>query len=175
VVIGGTIAPGNSPGRIRIFCDVTMLADSKLILEINDRDGGPGVDLEIDQLVIGSDSTFDLTQLQIVFAFVGNTNPNDIDLDLNEFLRTEIDGQETSLSALFGKNGNPANWGSAVDSELFGFQSSAFDVTSFSFDAKTGEITGVEASPVPEPATYALVLLALGLMARRKRRAAAMH
>jgi T5SS/PEP-CTERM-associated repeat protein len=173
VIIGGTIAPGNSPGRIRIYCDVTMLAGSRLILEIDET----GVVPQIDQLVIGNDSTFDLTQLQIIFAFVGDTNPDSANLDLNQFLRTSnLEGtDEKSLASLFGKNGNPADWGSAVNSNLFAFQSSAYDVTSFNFNPETGLVTGIEASAIPEPATYALVLLALGLMARRQRRAAVMH
>ena len=37
VVIGGTISPGTSPGRLRINCDLTMLSGSKLILEIDDN------------------------------------------------------------------------------------------------------------------------------------------
>jgi T5SS/PEP-CTERM-associated repeat protein len=172
VVIGGTIDVGRSPGRIRIRCDVTMLFGSQLILEID----GDGADVDIDQLVIGDDSTFDLRQLQIIFAFVGDTNPETVNLDLNEFLRAETpQGEETSLAALFGKNGNAADWGSAVSSDLFAFQSSVYDVTSFNFNPETGRVTGVEASQVPEPATYALVLVALALMARRRRWAAATH
>lgn len=167
VVIGGTISPGNSPGRIRIYCDVTMLFGSQLILEID----GAGGNLEIDQLVIGNDSNFDLTQLQIVFAFVGGTNPNDITLDLNEFLRTSnTDGTgEDSLKTLFGEG---QDWGDVIDSNRFAFQSSVYDVTSFRFNAATGRVTGIQASAIPEPATYALVLLALGMIVRQRRRAA---
>ncbi len=169
VIIGGTIAPGNSPGRIRIRCDVTMLLGSQLILEIDNT----GATLEIDRLIIGEDSTFDLTDLQIVFAFVGNTDPTKVNLDLGEFLRAETSEGEKSLAALFGKNDNPATWGAAVNSNLFAFQSSAYDVTGWTFDTTTGAITGVEASRIPEPATYALVLLAMLAMAAQRRRAAA--
>lgn len=171
VVIGGTVDIGHSPGRIIIRCDVTMLLGSQLILEI---DGTGGVVPPIDQLVIGSDSTFDLTQLKIIFAFVGDTNPESVNLDLSEFLRTDAPGGGTTgLEALFGKNGNAKSWGSAVNSGLFAFQSSYYDVTSFEFNPETGQIGGVDASAIPEPATYALVLLALGLMVRGQRRATA--
>jgi T5SS/PEP-CTERM-associated repeat protein len=157
VVLGGTVVPGKSPGRIRIYCDVTMLAGSRLILEVD----GSGADVPIDQLVIGNTSTFDLTQLQIVFAFVGDTNPNEVDLNLNKYLRTSDPGgaNEASLATRFGDK----DWDDFINSD-FAFQSSAFDVTNFRFDPDTGLITGIQASPVPEPATFALVLLAVGLM-----------
>ena len=169
VVIAGTIMPGNSPGRLRFNCDVTMLFGSQLILEINDT----GVGFEIDQLIIGNDSTFDLTQLQIIFSFIGGTNPNDYVIDLDNFLKVGNGADETAgLSTLFQANGNDyANWGQAVDSNLFGFRSTAYDVTSFSFNAETGQVS-VAAAAVPEPTTIALVLLALAAMLLAARQSA---
>jgi hypothetical protein len=178
VIIGGTIAPGNSPGRIRIYCDVTMLAGSKLILEINDTDAGPGVDFDIDQLIIGNDSKFDLTSLQIIFSFVGNTNPNEFadspgGFDLDKFLLAgnPTDGTITGgLSTLFGNTQNPGttDWNKAVNSKLFGFESSAYDVSNCELDGD-GKVT-IEATAVPEPASIALALLALATMMLLSRR-----
>jgi T5SS/PEP-CTERM-associated repeat protein len=179
VVIAGTISPGNSPGRLRINCDITMLSDSKLILEINDRDGGPGVDFDIDQLIIGNDSKFDLTSLQIIFSFIGNTNPDEFaaspgGFNLDKFLKAGNGTNESAgLSTLFGNNpdGTKKTWDDVVDSELFAFESSAYDVTKWSL-APDGEIT-IEAAAVPEPASIALVLLALATMLLASRRRAA--
>jgi hypothetical protein len=182
VVIGGTISPGNSPGRIRIKCDVTMLAGSKLILEINDTDGGAGADFDIDQLIIGDDSKFDLTSLQIIFSFIGSTNPNEFaaspgGFDLDKFLRAS--GSDDTilggLSLLFGNARNPdtLNWGQAVNSQLFAFESSVYDVSKIGFNPDTGQIDITASTRVPEPASVALVLLALGMMAATARRRAA--
>ena len=72
VIVGGTISPGYSPGRININCDFITLPGSKLILDIS----GTGGVYDIDHLILGNDSTFDLTNLQIVFNFLGDTDPN---------------------------------------------------------------------------------------------------
>jgi hypothetical protein len=154
-----------------------------LILEINDRDGGPGVDFDIDQLIIGNDSKFDLTSLQIIFSFIGNTNPNEFTaseggFDLDKFLlagTTNGGGTSdatTGLSYLFGENGNATGWGTAVNSTMFAFESSAYDVTGLGFDTETGTIR-IAAAPVPEPVSVALVLLALATMLTLSRRRAA--
>lgn len=169
VIIGGTISPGNSPGRIRINCDFTMLLGSQLILEIDDN----GVNVDLDQLIIGEESNFDIKQAQIIFSFLGNTNPEAVDLNLNRFLRAGVtDSEDTrALQTLFGAG---EDWNDVVDTAKFGFRSNAYDVTHFAFNAETGRIGDLQAtSKVPEPATYALILLALGLMARQQRRSAA--
>ena len=176
-VIAGTISPGNSPGRLRILCDVTMLPGSKLILEINDRDGGPGVDIDIDidQLIIGEDAKFDLSSLQIIFSFIGNTNPNEFaespgGFNLDKFLLAG--GPNNSIIGGLSKlllRSLPKNCEQAVNPTLFAFQSSAFDVTNWSL-SPDGEVQ-FDAAAIPEPATYALVLLALGRMVRGQRRA----
>jgi T5SS/PEP-CTERM-associated repeat protein len=184
VIIGGIVSPGNSPGRLRIKCDVTMLATSKLILEINDRDGGPGVDFDIDELIIGDDSKFDLTSLQIIFSFIGSTNPNEFaasegGFSLDKFLLASGPDDEIlgGLSTLFGNKRNPdtLNWGQAVNSKLFAFESSAYDVSEVSFDTETGQIDITASARVPEPASFALVLLALAAMGMTRRRQAALR
>ena len=178
VVIAGTISPGNSPGRLRIKCDITMLSGSKLILEINDRDGGPGVDFDIDQLIIGSDSTFDLNSLQIIFSFMGSTNPNDFaasegGFNLDRFLLASGPDDQIigGLSSLFGNAQNPniKNWDDAVNSGLFAFESSAYKVTDWTL-SPDGRVSIQTVAVVPEPASFALVVLALAAMGALSRR-----
>ena len=171
VIIAGTISPGNSPGRLRINCDLTMLSGSKLILEIDQN----GVSFDIDQLIIGSESNFDLTQLQIIFSFIGDTDPNAFaaspgGFNLDKFLKAGNGANEQAgLSSLFAAD---TNWDNYVDSEMFGFESTAYDVTQMRFNANTGTVL-IEAAAVPEPASIALALLALAAMAALSRRHAA--
>ena len=54
----GTITPGNSPGRIRINCNLISLPGSNLVLDIAFN----GTSYDFDELIIGSGSTFDLTR-----------------------------------------------------------------------------------------------------------------
>ena len=77
------------------------------------------------------------------------------------------------MSTLFGNKGT--NWGQAVNSKLFAFESSAYDVSEVSFDTETGQIDITASARVPEPASFALVLLALAAMGmpRRRRRSCA--
>ena len=107
VIVGGTISPGNSPGRIHINCNIITLPGSKLILAVADIGGS----YAFDELIIGTElvraSTFDLAHMQIEFHFLGDTNPLAAaaalgGLDLDNFLRVGGTGDETTgLSTLF--------------------------------------------------------------------------
>ncbi len=81
------------------------------------------------------------------------------------------------MSTLFGNRRNPdtLNWGQAVNSELFAFESSVYDVSGIGFDPETGQIDITVTARVPEPASFALVLLALAAMALARRRQAALR
>ncbi len=181
VVIAGTVSPGYSPGRLRIRCNVVLLPGSRIVLEIS----GSGSDFggyEIDQLIIGDTASFDLGSAEIVFSFLGDTNPNVVSglggLNLDYYLRTgtedpsePLDAPTRALSTLFAPG---QGWADVIDTASVTAVSDRFDVTSFSYSGNgTFELTAV---PVPEPSTWGLMfagLAAVGGGARRRKAQAA--
>jgi T5SS/PEP-CTERM-associated repeat protein len=175
VIVGGTIGPGESPGRLRINCNLISLDGSRLILEIQD-DGAGG--FNVDQLIIGNDSTFDLAQFQIVFTFLGDTDPTAFaesgGFDLDNFLRAgSFDAEGNSLPASFDSALSTLfaagdTWEDVVSFDRISAVSTVFDITSLSFDGASGGV-GVVAAPIPEPSTWALMLTGFLFIAWRAR------
>jgi hypothetical protein len=178
VIIGGTVDPGDSPGRLRINCNLVSLDGSRLILEVQSS----GTGYNVDQLVIGDDSTFDLKQFQIAFTFLDATDPTAFaasgGFDLDNFLkagRFDANGNslpassDDPLSAIFAAG---QTWADVVDGTKITAVSSAFNITSLSLDGATGSFN-VAVAPIPEPSTWALMLAGLviiGARAKRQRR-----
>jgi T5SS/PEP-CTERM-associated repeat protein len=168
VLVAGTIDPGNSPGRININCNFITLPGSRIVLDILGVAGG----FDVDHLILGNDSTFDLSKIQIVFNFLGSTDPTAFaasgGFSLDNFLQSMdlTTGAVTGLSTVFGPD---QTWTGVIDSSLVSATSSAFDITGLKLQGDGGfEVT---AAAVPEPATWATLLvglLALALTAGRR-------
>jgi T5SS/PEP-CTERM-associated repeat protein len=158
VIVGGIISPGNSPGRININCNLITLPGSRLILDIQSFADG----YDVDHLIIGNDSTFSLSSLQIVFNFLGNTDPTAFaasgGFDLDNFIQSlnPLTGAVTGLSTVFGPE---QSWATVVDASRITVQSSDFDVSQLALRAD-GAVDLV-AAPIPEPSTW--LMMALGL------------
>jgi T5SS/PEP-CTERM-associated repeat protein len=166
VIVGGTIGPGNSPGRIKINCNIVTLAGSKLILEIGgDGEGG----FDVDHITIGKDSTFDLSQLEIVFTFLGDINPTTfhtaVGLDLDNFLESfdPVSGLTTGLSSVFGAR----TWADVVNTGAITARSDFYDVTNLKMN-DNGSFE-FNSAPIPEPATWAMMILGLMLISAMAR------
>jgi len=171
VVIGGTIAPGNSPGRLRIRCNIIMLPGSRIVLEVQ----GTGDFYEIDELIIDGTASFDLASAQIEFSFLGSTDPNQFaaigGMNLDNFFRSEVGATTTGLSAAFAPG---QTWSSVVNTAA---------ITAVSEDAAFSNIQisytsdgNMSVVAVPEPSTWGLMfagLAAVGGWARRRKAQAA--
>ena len=161
--------PGNSPAALSIDCNFITLAGSRLILDVL----ASGGTYDIDHLRIGNNSTFDLTNFQIVFNFLGNTDPNAFaasgGFDLDNFLQSfdVVTGAISGLSTVFAPG---QTWSDVVDAGKFTAVSSVYDVSDIQLQAD-GSVS-VVAVPVPEPSTWAMMLLGLLVLTTLARRSA---
>ena len=179
VIVGGTISPGNSPGRILINCDLTFLAGSKLILDIQDNGSGG---YNVDHLILGTNAAFNFSNVQVDFNFLGNTDPAAFlasgEFKLDTFLES---GDLSSFSPLASATG--ATWSSLFNADQFSATSDSYLITSFVFtppgaDGAGGGVSFNSTAAVPEPSTWLMMALGLsfmGVLARRRQSAAARH
>ena len=132
---------------------------------------GSGAEFNVDQLRIGKDSTFDLNGLHVVFNFLGDTNPNAFaatgGFDMDNFIQSinVLTGDVTGLSSVFAPG---QTWSDVIRGDNITAVSSVYDFSDLHL-AADGTVT-VVAVPVPEPSTWAMLvlgLLMLGSMARR--------
>jgi hypothetical protein len=164
VIVAGTISPGTSPGRLTINCNLIMLPGSLLMLEVFDDGGG----FSFDQLRIGSESTFDLSQMRIVFNFLGDTNPEEFaaagGFDLDNFIQSidQQTGAVTGLSSVFAAG---QTWEEVVGDNIVAV-SEIYGVSKVEI-AADGSAT---LTPIPEPSTWAMLALGLFVLASLSRR-----
>jgi hypothetical protein len=169
VIVGGTINPGNSPGRINIHCDLTFLAGSKLILDIQDNgDGG----FNVDHLILGPEANFGFENVQVDFNFLGNTDPtaflNSGGFNLDSFIDA---GDLDNFTPLAGAKG--VAWSELFSANQFIATADQGVINNFVFtpsgaNGEGGSVTFTTAA-VPEVSTWLMMALGLLLLAAATR------
>jgi len=145
----GIFSPGASPGRFTILGNYKAEAGSKLILEV-ESDGAGG--FRSDEVIFGG--TVDLAGVAIEFRFLGSTN-------LQEFANTG----NFQIDHFLKKEDGGALDDSSFEKVRFSATAGNMALEGFTFDPAVG----IPAA-VPEPQTWALMLLGLGALGRIARR-----
>ncbi len=153
VVNHGIFAPGNSPGTVEITGSFTAAAGSRMILEVQ-SDGHGG--FATDHVIFGNGQALDLSHLSVEYRFLGNTNPND-------FQAQHLFGVDTFFQ-MRSAGGTTVDLATqAFSGTSFSAQADGYTFTNFSFSAAGGAV--FNATPVPEPGAWAMLLAGLAGLA----------
>ncbi|MCU7371422.1 PEP-CTERM sorting domain-containing protein [Paucibacter sp. O1-1] len=147
VVNHGIFCPGNSPGTLNLNGDFSAMSGSRMILEVED-DGMGGYLTDV--VVFGG--AVALGAMAVEFRFLGATNP----AAFQSSGRFDID---TFLGRSDGAGGMVALADQSFAGVQFSAQADAYVISNFSFSAADG--AAFSAQPVPEPQTWAMLLLGL--------------
>jgi len=165
VIVRGTLAPGESPGRIIVNGGIKGEVTGKIVLDI-ESDGHGG--FLTDSVVLTKGSTFDFGQVGVEFNFIGNADPTKFGaagkFDLDTFLVSRDGSTDTGLSSVFASG---TDWGNLFTTAQFSARSAQFDITTLALNADGS--FAVQAAAVPEPGTWALMLLGSVLLLARVR------
>lgn len=150
VINQGGIRVGNSPGRM-LFNGAFDSSQGQIVLEVQQGPAG----FEVDELVFGDPSLVTMGGADIVFSFLGDTDPlaflNSGLFDLSSFfLGSDGRGGTQPLDGSF------RNWFAQSN---FSAQADRYTISNFRFDAVGG--ASFDATLIPEPGSWALVMLAL--------------
>jgi hypothetical protein len=152
VVNYGIFSPGNSPGSFSIDADFTAGAGSRLVLEVQ-ADGLGG--FTTDHVFFKAGAALSLTAMSVEFRFLGDTNPN-------AFLASGAFDIDSFLASRNAGGGLDALPDAAFNGVNFSAQADGYTITNFSYSAAGG--ASFNAVPVPEPSTWALMLVGVAVL-----------
>ena len=165
LIVRGTLAPGESPGRIIVNGAIKGESSGKLVLDV-ESDGQGG--FLTDSVVLTKGSTFDFGQVGVEFNFIGDADPTKFGaagkFDLDTFLLSRDGSTDTGLSSVFASG---TDWNTLFTPQQFSARSAQFDITSLALNADGS--FAVQAAAVPEPGTWALMLFGSVLLLARVR------
>ncbi|MBT9493673.1 MAG: PEP-CTERM sorting domain-containing protein [Paucibacter sp.] len=148
VINRGVFNPGNSPGTLTLGGDFTNQAGGRLVLEVA-ANGAGGFD--VDHLIFADAAAIDLSDLQIKFSFLGATDPNAF----------QASGG-FQIASFLQRSGGAGLDDALFSTVSFSASSDAYNFQSFTFSAADGAVFVAQA--VPEPASWGLLLLGIGLL-----------
>ena len=175
----GILNPGKSPGRLVVDGGFQFISGT-IVMEV-ESDGHGG--FLTDELVFSDSGPIDLTHANIEFSFLGNTDPNAFEAsglwDLDTFFRINTTpgfgtASDEPISIALGQSLD-----ALFAQATFEAISSAYVLENFTFTPGGGVgsgFTAIPIAPVPEPATWMLMLSAMVLLyLAQMRRAASMR
>jgi autotransporter-associated beta strand protein len=163
VKLGGTVAPGNSPGTITAEADAEWGGDGNYVWELNDTLG-----------TVGADSGWDLLSVAGLLEITATAGDR-FTLDLRSLTLANGSGDPANFDPLLDYAWTIASAGGGVS----GFDAEAFEIVRSGFTgtadgtfgvALNGNDVQVTYTPTPEPGTAALLLGSLGFLGVTRRR-----
>ena len=151
IAAGGTVSPGNSPGTLTTG-NLSLAAGSTALVEV----AGTAAGSAYDQLVVAGSVALGGGNLQLALGYVPTVG--------DAYTLIDNDGSDPVAGAFATVNGSPVAGGTfTLNGVTFGLN----------YAGGTGNDVVLTALAVPEPATAALAVVAIGgLLARRRRRRA---